>query len=124
MTGFKGWLKWNYCNPIEEGVYARYTNNYGRSDIVASGDYYNPYVKNNWEGEPGEKLTGAVIVHKSDTICDEATGDKLALKTIVLCDNNKHGILTESDFTTTYADCKYIVTTSHAAGCPIYRPPV
>ena len=46
VTGFAGWLRWNYCSPIEDGIYARYTNNYGRSDIVASGDYYDPYVKN------------------------------------------------------------------------------
>ena len=72
MTGFAGWLTWNYCSSIEDGVYARYTNNYGRSDVVASGEYFDPSVKN--RRDQNKKLTGVTLVQESDTVCDEGTG--------------------------------------------------
>ena len=117
MTGFAGWLTWNYCSSIEVGVYARYTNNYGRSDVIASGEFFDLKVKNRYDED--DKLTGVTLKQYSDTVCDEGSGEKLSLKHVVLCDRNIKNSLSESDFTTSYENCQYKVKTTHASGCPM-----
>ena len=54
----------------------------------------------------------------SDTVCEADSNKKLVLRTELTCDEDKTDAPTNSDWSVAYSNCEYIVTGSHAAGCP------
>ena len=60
----------------------------------------------------------------SDTVCDAANAKNYVLRTELTCDADKTDAPTNSDWSVVKSGCEYIVTGSHAAGCPYIPVPL